>query len=106
MVGITSDLAPVDNQHRKITGYRDLNSVEIELMNQIKEKAAETGALMEALIQSRSMQHDMNGVPIERTDNLTNDDALESSRCLKIAKENLQTGFMWFVRAIALPKSF
>jgi hypothetical protein len=26
----------MENQHRKITGYRELNQLEIELMNRIK----------------------------------------------------------------------
>jgi hypothetical protein len=30
----------MDNQHKKIKGYRDLSQAEIDAMNQIKEKAA------------------------------------------------------------------
>ena len=31
----------MENQHRKIKGYRELNPEEIELMNQFKEKGKE-----------------------------------------------------------------
>ena len=34
----------MENQHRKIKGYRELNQEEIDLMNEIKVKAAEMGA--------------------------------------------------------------
>lgn len=31
----------MDNQHKKIKGYRDLSQEEIDLMNRIKEKGQE-----------------------------------------------------------------
>jgi hypothetical protein len=39
----------MDNQHRKIKGYRDLSQVEIDAMNAVKEKAAEVGELISKL---------------------------------------------------------
>ena len=42
----------MDNQHKKIKGYRDLSQTEIDDMNQIKGKAAEVGELIEALEES------------------------------------------------------
>lgn len=39
----------MDNQHRKIKGYRELTQAEIDLMNKIKEKAAEVGELVAEL---------------------------------------------------------
>lgn len=36
----------MDNQHRKITGYRELDQAEIDLMNEIKEHGKALGALV------------------------------------------------------------
>lgn len=35
----------MDNQHRQIKGYRELDQSEIDLMNEIKQKGAELGEL-------------------------------------------------------------
>lgn len=39
----------MDNQHQKIKGYRDLTQEEIDLMNRVKEKGDELGALCKEL---------------------------------------------------------
>lgn len=98
----------MENQHKKIKGYRDLSQQEIDLMNRIKEHAENTALLIEEVsnLRKNARNHDMYGVPLERTDNLTTDQYSESMRCLALAKTNLQTGQMWFVRAVALPDSF
>lgn len=98
----------MENQHKKIKGYRDLSQQEIDLMNRIKEHAENTALLIEEVsnLRKNARNHDMHGVPLERTDNLTTDQYIESMRCLALAKTNLQTGQMWFVRAVALPDSF
>ena len=86
----------MENQHQKIKGYRDLSQEEIDLMNRIKEKGEEVGVLIDEL-------------ELIRAENLTEDvkrEDIEAARCLNIAKTKLQTGFMWFVRAVALPNSF
>jgi predicted site-specific integrase-resolvase len=72
------------NQHEKIKGYRDLTQDEIDLMNQIKEKAAEVGELIEEI------ESDLN---VDR-------------RWSAIAKTELQQGFMALTRSIAKPESF
>ena len=71
----------VDNQHKKITGYRDLTQAEIDGMNSIKALEADAGELFKQIGQ------------IEGVD----------PRLLALAKTNLQQGFMWFVRSIAKP---
>ncbi|WP_395599010.1 hypothetical protein AB4P95_11290 [Pseudomonas sp. A1437] len=71
----------MDNQHKKITGYRDLIQSEIDSMNSIKTLEADAGELFKQIGQ------------IEGVD----------SRLLALAKTNLQQGFMWFVRSIAKP---
>jgi hypothetical protein len=73
----------MDNQHRKITGYRELSEAEIATMNEIKAKGKELEALIE-------MAHNAGGDP----------------RAIAIAKTELQTGIMWLTRAVAKPEFF
>lgn len=42
----------------------------------------------------------------DTVDGLTVDQIHESKRCIHLATHNLQTGHMWFIRAVALPDSF
>ena len=74
----------MDNQHKKIKGYRELSQTEIDLMNKIKAKGAELGELI---------------------DELQNTDGLDQ-RAITIGKTELQTGTMWLVRGVAQPESF
>jgi hypothetical protein len=74
----------MDNQHRKIKGYRDLSQVEIDAMNAVKVKAAEVGELISKL---------------EGKDEL-------DQRWVAIAKTDLQKGFMAATRSIAKPDFF
>lgn len=74
----------MDNQHRKINGYRDLSQQEIDGINSLKEAAEQVGQLLESL-------KDVPGV---------------DQRALAIAKTELQTGFMWAVRSVARPGTF
>ena len=39
----------MENQHRKITGYRDLTQGEIDLMNEVKAKGIELDALLKKI---------------------------------------------------------
>lgn len=74
----------MENQHRHITGYRELSAEEIQAMNEIKAKAEEIGALVQKLTGTPGID----------------------GRALAIAQTHLQTGFMWASRAIAQPTSF
>ncbi len=96
------------DQHEKIKGYRDLSQSEIDLMNRIKDHGEKTAALIAEFrdLRSSGVKCDHNGVHFERTDGLTDKQAFESDRCLALAETCLQTGQMWFVRAVALPDSF
>lgn len=79
----------MENQHRQIKGYRDLSQEEIDLMNEIKGKAAEVGELVSKLQAAGTTQ-----------------DNAPDMRWVAIGKTDLQTGFMALVRAIAKPESF
>lgn len=74
----------MENQHRKITGYRELSQSEIDLMNEVKEQ----GKVLDALITQ-----------------MTHDDEVDR-RWLAIGTTNLQLGLMALTRAIAKPTSF
>ncbi|HCP20496.1 hypothetical protein [Spongiibacter sp.] len=74
----------MDNQHRKIKGYRELSQAEIDAMNAVKEKAAEVGELVHELEQNKELDQ----------------------RWVSIAKTDLQKGFMAATRAIAKPGFF
>lgn len=39
----------MDNQHKKIAGYRDLSQAEIDLMNEVKEHEARWNGLVDRL---------------------------------------------------------
>lgn len=74
----------MENQHRKIKGYRELSQEEIDLMNEGK-------AIAESLKQFiAKLEAD------ESTD----------KRAVAIAKTNLQTGCHWITHSIAKPDSF
>jgi hypothetical protein len=74
----------MENQHRKIAGYRELSAEEIALMNECK-AVAETVRELHARIAAAP------GI---------------DGRAAAIAKTELQTGFMWLVRSIAQPTTF
>jgi hypothetical protein len=85
----------MENQHQKIKGYRDLTQAEIDLMNEIKAKGEELGALVdkvnkELLAQSHNR----------------NDNYFDHMRWAAIARTDFQTGLMALTRAIAQPTSF
>ena len=74
----------MDNQHRKIKGYRELTEEEIRLMNEIKQKGKELGELVTRL-------QDHYGI---------------DARWVSIAKTDLQKGLMALTRAVARPGFF
>ncbi len=74
----------MENQHRKITGYRELTQQEIDLMNEIKDHGIVIASLVEKV----------QGIPGA------------DLRWASIAKTHLQEGFMALTRSVAKPTSF
>ena len=74
----------MDNQHRKIKGYRELSQFEIDLMNEIKSKGAELGELVEKLRTTAGLDQ----------------------RWISIGATDLQTGLMALTRGVAQPEFF
>jgi len=74
----------MENQHRKISGYRELSQTEIDLMNKIKAKGVELGELVAELQAASTVDQ----------------------RWVSIGKTDLQTGLMALTRAVAQPTTF
>lgn len=90
----------MDNQHRQIRGYRELNQAEIDLMNEIKLKGEELGAL---LGKCRAVDVEVG----KFGDGGDHDQKLdEASRWRAIAKDHLQQGLMALTRSVAKPTFF
>ena len=100
----------MENQHRKITGYRELSQDEIELMNEIKAKGAELEALCAKVKRHISSQY--------KQANQDDPDAIahnpERDRLNQAdprmwegwARGNFQSGLMYLTRAVAQPTTF
>lgn len=107
-------LTDMENQHRKITGYRELSAEEIDLMNQIKENGEELGRLinkMEARNAAESSQIQDEHVRINDPE-LFIDNMNAAASCQQairwtgIGKDSIQLGLMALVRAVARPTTF
>lgn len=88
----------MDNQHKKIKGYRDLSQEEIDLMNEIKAKGEELRALIkkiEAVIEKAEAPAP--GVAHE---------ADSPMYWLRYAEGSYRCATMYAVRAIAQPTSY
>jgi hypothetical protein len=72
----------VDNQHRKISGYRDLTDTELGYVNMIKGLEREVGEAW------KQVREDVGGA---------------DQRWLSVARTHLQEGFTALVRAVARP---
>lgn len=100
----------MENQHRKISGYRELSQEEIDLMNRIKAKGQELLDLQEELSLHLSAQMSER-VGWEGGGVLAGIDPAEAERFLSaepfkwasIGKTDIQTGIMALVRAVAQP---
>ena len=101
----------MENQHRKISGYRELTTAEIDLMNRIKAKGAELLALQkelaEALVKQRAEKAEnclkAGAAGREACDELVRFDAAEPLCWAALGKTDIQTGVMALVRAVAQP---
>ena len=72
----------MENQHRKISGYRELTQQEIDAMNSIKALEKDALCLMQQLA-------DIPGI---------------DKRRLALASTNIEQGCMWAVKSVARPE--
>ena len=94
----------MENQHRKIKGYRELNQSEIDLMNRIKEKGEELRRLLDECRSEDDIEED--DIEGKNGDELHDAALDEASRWRAIAKTHLQQGLMALVRSVAKPEFF
>ena len=87
----------MENQHRKIKGYRELDQAEIDLMNEIKAKGEELGDLVQKL-RNHGVSHGEEGSP-PSTSTL-------DQRWVSIGATHFQQGLMALTRAVAKPTFF
>ena len=79
-----NERAKMDNQHRKIKGYRELNQDEIDTMNEVKAIGIKLGELVEKLENNKDLDQ----------------------RWIESGKTDLQKGLMALTRSIARPEFF
>ena len=99
----------MENQNQKIKGYRDLSQVEIDLMNEIKAKGAELGALVEKLFDHTRQQIDAANAHGTQTGDFSEFQRLtdaEPHHWVATGATNLQQGLMALTRAVAQPTTF
>jgi hypothetical protein len=109
----------MDNQHKRIKGYRDLSQAEIDLMNQIKQKGAELLQLQAQLAGYLDTMHEAKVCAAKESTRhrpwyqgasdecieLRRFDAAEPMRWAAIGKTDIETAIMALVRAVAQPSS-
>lgn len=99
----------MDNQHRKIAGYRELSQPEIDLMNEIKALGPQLEAMAEKveayLRQQRGhaehcAAHENDRLDLERLDKA------RPEQWALTARVGAQAALMYWTRAIAQPSFF
>lgn len=73
----------MENQHRLIAGNRELTEKEIDRINKIKALSQACGEIIDEMFEEG-----------------------DDTRSASIAKKELQSGFMWAVRAVEKPVGF
>lgn len=105
----------MENQHRKITGYRELDETEIALMNKIKGMGIAIEGVINEIVAHQSLQRQAaNATPITIKDpghganpaEQQRLDAAQPERWLAMGRSDLQTGLMKLTRAVAQPGFF
>ncbi len=105
----------MENQHRKIKGYRELSQEEVDLMNRIKAKGKELLDLQAELAGRLNTDLEVKQVAAKASKLAPEDEAspecvelrrfqaAEPQRWAAIGKTDIQTGIMALVRAVAQP---
>ena len=81
----------MENQHRKIKGYRELDEKEIEAMNEVKVMGVKIGELVNKL---------------KRKIDFNDDEHYPDQRWVSVGATDLQKGLMALTRSIAKPEFF
>ena len=87
----------MENQHRKIKGYRDLCQEEIDLMNEIKEFGPKLAVLAGKITAVNAALEIREGLDFSKS---------EPNRWVSVGITDLQKGLMGLTRAVAKPEFF
>lgn len=90
----------MDNQHRKISGYRDLTQEEIDLMNRAKALESEVLAL-HSEVESRLIEQTSKGTESGEWHRVNDSHAY---RWIATGRTDIEKGFMALIRAVAQPQ--
>lgn len=97
----------MDNQHRKITGYRELSQAEIDLINEIKAEGVRLQALSVRVQEHILLQRAQFPAGSEEADAVNvRHNIAEPDKWASWAKDGFQTNLMYLTRAVAQPTSF
>lgn len=89
------------DQHTLISGYRDLNQEEIDLMNEIKQMEAHVLALVAKCEKKIVQQYNANNPDSPEAIRVIRSSAL---KWVDIGHTELEKGFMALVRSVAQPQ--
>ena len=94
----------MENQHRKITGYRELDATEIALMNEVKAM----GVMIEQTLHNVKvhLNEQAENAVAAGADERTRLDAAGPARWVSIAQTDFQKALMSLTRAVAQPTFF
>lgn len=98
----------MDNQHRKISGYRELSQQEIDLMNEIKALGPQIETVI-LKVQShiKSQRASVSeGCVVATEPELQRLEDATPERFTALAKTDFQTALMYLTRAVAQPTFF
>lgn len=93
----------MENQHRKINGYRELNQEEIDLMNEVKNLGPQIEGV---LLKVDAHITKLNELGKSDSDLQLRLHQSTAYRFLALAKTEMQTGLMYATRSIAQPEFF
>jgi len=104
----------MNNQHKHITGYRDLSQAEIDLMNDIKAKGAEVEVLIKKLTAMQDAEFNAlcmvrGGSEEDEAHNMRQRqfEVIDKARIWSgLATVEIQSGFMKLIRSVARPTTF
>lgn len=89
------------DQHKLISGYKELDQPTIDLVNRIKAHGEETRKLVEEVQKRTAKQYNA-----ARGDEGQQTMAVDAMGWEEEGKRHLQTGFMFLTRAVTQPSSF
>lgn len=112
----------MENQHRKISGYRELTADEVALMNEIKGLGVAFELILNKVQTHIAKQHEKAWEGVDRNVVLMSNPPVQPSpsdaslyerlinatpeRFAALAKTEIQTGLMYLTRAVAQPTTF